>query len=139
MNATIITDNLAVGSFTAIDQMKKNGWVSICLSDRTTTTPDILIPMFDGSGNLSGKMKNAIDWILNAWHNNHKVYVCCEHGMNRSVSIAAASLTLAGKTEWFSNALLWIASKRNIASPRDDTMTEVLLLVNKLKNLKVNC
>ena len=33
MNATIIMPDLAIGSYTAIEEMKKDGCLSLCLTD----------------------------------------------------------------------------------------------------------
>ena len=138
MNATIILPDLAIGSYTALAEMKSQGWVCLCLVDEGANTPyDLLVPMIDAGGNRIEKIKQSIDWILDTWNNKQKVFVCCVHGMNRSVSIGAAALTLAGRTEWFSNALMFIQSKRNVATPRDDTMVEILAIVGKRKNLHI--
>jgi len=139
MNATIITPDLAIGSYTAIEDMKKDGWLSLCLTDDGKDTPyDCIIPMIDGGGNQTDKIEQAIGWVLSTWNAKQKAYVCCIHGMNRSVSISAAALTLANKCEWFSQALIGISQHRQVASPRDDTMAEVLMVVNRYKRLQVN-
>ena len=137
MNATIIMPDLAIGSYTAIEEMKKDGWLSLCLTDEGKNA-DFLVPMIDGGGNQNDKIEQAIGWILSTWNAKNKAFVCCMHGMNRSVSISAAAITLNHRCEWFSQALIFISQYRQVASPRDDTMAEVLMVVNKYKRLQVN-
>ena len=135
-NATVIGPHLAVGSFTAIPAMQADGWRCLCLSGGGKDYAGIeFIPMNDSGGNNQEKIEKAIRWILDVWRSGGKAYVCCRHGMNRSVSIAAAAMTLAGKKEWFSNALTTIHQHRPVAGPRDDTMVEILLVTAKMKGL----
>jgi protein-tyrosine phosphatase len=94
-----------------------------------------MIPLNDGGGNSGEKIEQAIQWILDVWQQKEKVYVCCRHGMNRSVSVSAAALTLGKHCEWLSVALRGIQVLRPIATPRDDTLAEVMMIVCKKKGL----
>lgn len=139
MNATIITPDLAIGSYTAILEMQSAGWRCICLTSEGGVFADCeMQPFNDGGGNTFEMIEKAIQWILDVWKRGEKAYVCCRHGMNRSVSMSAAALTLAGRTEWLSVALRGIQMLRPIATPRDDTLTEVMLVVCKQKGLLVH-
>lgn len=133
MNATIITPDLAIGSYSAIVEMQATGWQCICLTNEGGEVPCHTIPMNDGGGNSAEKIEAAIKWVLDVWKSGNKAYVCCRYGMNRSVSIGAAAMAVGRRVEWFSNALAMINRSRSIAGPRDDTMSEILLVVMKLK------
>jgi hypothetical protein len=134
MNATEITNDLAIGSYTAITQMHEAGWKCVCFA-RNVPIVDYCeyIPLVDGGGNEPNTVCRAIAWIVNRWSEGNKVYSCCRHGMNRSVLIAAAALAVANRVEWFIDGWRVIASKRQIVSGRDDTLLDVLLVVDKMR------
>jgi len=139
MNATVITSDLAIGSYTAIAEMQAQGWKCLCLTNEGGDFPNCeMQPLNDGGGNSIEMLEKAVLWILDVWKWQEKAYVCCRHGMNRSVSVGAAALTLAGRCEWFSVALRGIQTLRLVATPRDDTLAEVMLMVCKQKKLLVH-
>lgn len=133
---TIISDCLSIGSFLKAEEMTNDGWKTICVASGSDVAKcDINIEMVDGRGNDSKTIKEAIGWIIGQWKEGHKVFVCCRHGMNRSVAIAAGALAVSRKCEWLSNGLKEISSKRLIVSPRDDTLYEVLSVVMELRDV----
>jgi hypothetical protein len=138
MNATKITSDLAIGSYTALTEMQAEGWKCICLTNEGGEWPCMMVPMNDGGGNSMEMIEQAVQWVLDVWGRGEKAYVCCRHGMNRSVSVSAAALTLAGRAEWLTLALRGIQACRPIATPRDDTLAEVMLVVCKKKGLLVH-
>lgn len=139
MNASFVADDLAVGGEDAAEEMFLKGWVPVCVGDNIPPyIADLDFPMKDGSGNASATIINAIGCILSYWKTGRKVFVYCRQGMNRSVLIAAAALTVSGRCEWLSTALARIARCRGIAAPRDDTMAEVLQVVMHLRPCKPN-
>ena len=120
MSPTIITKDIAVGSFRDVDKMKKEGWITVCVaSGEDVPRCDANYELIDGSGNNKETIKSAILEVLNLINNEEKVYVCCRQGMNRSPLIAAAALAAAAKVEWLSTGLILIASKRNVSTPSD--------------------
>lgn len=139
MNATKIIPDLAIGSYTAIPEMQAQGWKCICLTNEGGDFPNCeMQPLNDGGGNSVETLEKAIQWVLAVWKRGERAYVCCRHGMNRSVSVSAAALTLAGRCEWLSVALRGIQALRPIATPRDDTLAEVMMVVCKQKGLLVH-
>jgi protein-tyrosine phosphatase len=132
MNATVITNDLAVGAYTAIEEMHKNGWQCICLA-RTVPVPTYCkhIPLHDG-GNPPEPIQKAIQWILDQWKEGKKTFVCCRHGMNRSVLTSAAALNLV-RGGWFMDSWKIIGTKRTIANGRDDTLRDVLAVLMEMK------
>lgn len=136
MNATVISNKLAIGSFTALEGMHSEGWECICLA--TNVSPPSFckhIPLVDGGGSSPISIRDAIQWILDNWQAGKKTYVCCRHGMNRSVLVSTAALTLA-HGRWFIENWRSISDKRNIASGRDDTLLDVLRVFEAMKGSK---
>ncbi len=139
MNTSFVTDDLAVGGEDAAEEMFLKGWIPVCVGDNARPyNADLHYPLLDGRGNPTVVIGAAINCILSFWKAERKVFVYCRHGMNRSALIAAAALAVSGRCEWLSTALIKIARVRDISTPRDDTMAEVLQVVMLLRPCKPN-
>lgn len=138
MNATEITDDLAVGSFSAIAEMYERGWRPICFADDLDGPLPVYcrhFPMIDGGGSCTRMIEQGIYAITGTWRDQRKVFSCCRHGMNRSAIMAAAAMTIAGRTLWLMDALKIIVAKREIVSSRDTTLWDVLGVVKRIKGI----
>lgn len=117
--------------------MTLHGWACIGVGDNVAPSHGALyFPMIDGGGNDPKVICEAVKRILLHWRNDEKVFVYCKHGMNRSALIAAAALAVSGRCEWLSTALFLVNRARPIATPRDDTMREVLEVVLAMRPAK---
>lgn len=133
MITTEIVSDLTIGSFTDLAEMHKNGWKCMCFA--RTDVPEYCkhIPLNDGGGNDPAKIEFAINYIIELWKQHEKVFVCCRHGRNRSVLIAAGALAVQNRVRWMVDGLRIIASKRSFISPRDDTLADVANVVAKMR------
>ena len=138
MNAHEIMDDLAVGSFTAVEAMHARGWRSICFADdldRPLPAYCRHVPLIDGGGNCAIQVEQGIMAITGLWRDGHRVFSCCRHGMNRSAVMAAAAMTVAGRTLWLHDAMKMICGKRDVVSARDTTLWDVLAVVKRMKGI----
>jgi hypothetical protein len=135
MNATtIVPYKLAIGSFTALEGMHSEGWECMCLA--TNVSPPSFckhIPLVDGGGSPPVSIRDAIQWIVDNWRIGNKTYVCCRHGMNRSVLVSTAAMTLV-YGGWFIENWRKISDKRSVASGRDDTLADVLRVLETMRS-----
>jgi protein-tyrosine phosphatase len=131
-----IYPDLAVGSYLSLSEMKINGWDCLCLSSVGKNLSCDLKVLKDGGSNTIEELKDAITWVVDAWKNNKKVFVCCRHGINRSVAIAAAAMVISGRHENYSSALFTIYKKRAIAAPLNRMMFEVLDVILRMEHEK---
>lgn len=136
---SIIDVDLSVGSFYAAKDMMSSGWKTICFAiGGDVPECDINVELIDGSGNNVQDITKSINWILEQWENNNKVFVCCRFGMSRSPSIAAAALAANHRCEWLSNGLKQISYYRQFISPRDDMLSDTLLSLMQIRKVSPN-
>ena len=130
MNYDMIDSNLAGGSITAAPLLLAHGWEVVALIEPNPRLDGVgYVPLIDGGGNSPEQIQEAIETVVGWWAASKSVYVCCQHGMNRSVLIAAAALKVVNRVGWLADGIIKIARIRRVASPRDDTMIEVASVV----------
>ena len=133
MNASLVTETLAVGGADAAAAMRRRGFALVCVADNLPAPPDgHHFPMADGSGSDANLMAMGLRHVARRLAEGRPVYVYCRHGMNRSVCVAAAALKLSGRCRWVSEGVALVKAARAVAAPRDDTLAEVLAVVMRL-------
>lgn len=139
MNVSYVDVDLAVGGCDDAEAMAADGWKVVCVADNVKPLhAGFHFPLRDGGGNDPSIINSAIRCVWRFLRCDEKVFVYCRHGMNRSVLIAAAALAADGRCEWLSTGIIAINKARHIATPRDDTMQEVLDVLLKLRPAKPN-
>jgi len=124
--ATILKEDLAVGSFIYLNELEKKGFNCILLANGAPNVmyPHKKIAVIDGSGNDSKVLQNVISWIVNEWKNRRKVAVLCRSGANRSPAAAASALYVTNKATSVYGAIEWMRGKRKEVGHYRDTTSE---------------
>jgi protein-tyrosine phosphatase len=145
MTVTIINNELITSGLLSARKKDKLGIIgalSLCEADPKKTQGEIVIPLHNNMDNLPGRVLEILKVIDMELEMKHRPFLIhCEHGRDRSPTIAALFLYYSGKFHSFTAALRFVQSRNLKLKPKKEFVKfieeEVVPLIHKRTNGRI--